>query len=127
MAISGASPSARDRKEFHRMGAEKFAAFNESWNAMAVQAFRTNQQLALAFMRTLWYPWAGRGVEAEGDAAVLNPCAITTSRGISRASSESSGGSGWAPDSCINTRRLSPTRMTSLPPASRRAYDPLPG
>jgi hypothetical protein len=32
----GTSPPARDGKEFHhRVGAEKFAAFNESWNAMA--------------------------------------------------------------------------------------------
>jgi hypothetical protein len=32
------------------MSAEKLAAFNESWNAMARQAFRANQQLAMSFM-----------------------------------------------------------------------------
>ena len=76
MAISGASPSARDRKEFHRMGTEKFAAFNESWNAMAVQAFRANQQLALAFMRSLWYPWAGRRPSVRATSMRLNNAAL---------------------------------------------------
>jgi hypothetical protein len=59
MAIGGASPSARDRKEFHLMGAEKVAAFYESWNAMALQAFRANQRLAISFMQSFWYPWVG--------------------------------------------------------------------
>jgi hypothetical protein len=58
MALAGASPSARDRKEFHRMGTEKIAAVNEAWNAMAFEAFRANQQLALSFMRSFWFPWA---------------------------------------------------------------------
>ena len=57
MAIAGASPSARDRKEFHRMGTEKITAVNEAWNAMAVQAFRANQKLTLSFMQSLWFPW----------------------------------------------------------------------
>lgn len=57
MAISGASPSARDRKEFHRMRNEKIAAVNEAWNASTVQAFRVNQQLTLSFMQSLWFPW----------------------------------------------------------------------
>jgi hypothetical protein len=57
MAIAGASPSARDRKELRRMGTEKVAAFNEAWNAMAVEAFRANQRLTLSFMQSLWFPW----------------------------------------------------------------------
>jgi hypothetical protein len=57
MASAGASPSARDRKEFHRMGTEKLMAFNEAWSAMAGQAFRENQKLALSFMQSLWFPW----------------------------------------------------------------------
>jgi hypothetical protein len=59
MAMAGASPSARDRNEFHRMGAEKVAAVAESWNAMAFQAFRANQQLALSCMQSFWFPWLG--------------------------------------------------------------------
>jgi hypothetical protein len=58
MVIAGASPSARDRKEFHRMGTEKITALNEAWTAMGVQAFRANQELALSFMQSLWFPWA---------------------------------------------------------------------
>ena len=58
LASAGASPSARDRKEFHRMGTEKMIALNEAWNAMAWQAFRQNQKLALSFMQSLWFPWA---------------------------------------------------------------------
>lgn len=34
MASAGLSPSKRDRAEFARMGAEKVAAFHESWWAM---------------------------------------------------------------------------------------------
>ena len=57
MAIAGASPSARDRKEFRRMGTEKIAAANEAWNAMAVEAFRANQRMAFSFMQSFWFPW----------------------------------------------------------------------
>src|SRR4030095_10563468 len=58
MALAGASPSARDRKEFQRMGGEKMAVLKEAWSAMAVEAVRANQQLALSFMRSFWFPWA---------------------------------------------------------------------
>ena len=56
MAIAGPSPSERDRKEFKRMSSEKVTAFGESWNAMAMQAFRANQLLAASFLRALWLP-----------------------------------------------------------------------
>ncbi|HEY9063756.1 MAG TPA: polyhydroxyalkanoate granule-associated phasin [Burkholderiaceae bacterium] len=56
MAVAGTKPSARDRREFHRMGAEKAAAFAESWTAMAQQAARANQALAANFWRTAWSP-----------------------------------------------------------------------
>lgn len=46
-----------DRKEFHRMGAEKVFAFGESWNAMFMQAYLENQRLATSFMTSLWFPW----------------------------------------------------------------------
>ena len=57
MASAGASPSARDRAEFHRMGIEKIAAANEAWTAMATQVFVENQKIALTFMQSLWFPW----------------------------------------------------------------------
>jgi hypothetical protein len=39
MALAGASPSARDHREFHLMGAEKLVTFYESWNAMWLELF----------------------------------------------------------------------------------------
>jgi hypothetical protein len=58
MAVAGSAPSARDRKEFHRMGTEKVLALNESLNAVAFEAFRANQQIALSYMQALWFPWS---------------------------------------------------------------------
>ena len=46
LALAGPAPSARDRQEFRRMGAEKAAAFAESWNAMAQQALEATPALA---------------------------------------------------------------------------------
>jgi hypothetical protein len=58
--VAGGSPSARDRRELHRMGTEKILAANEAWNAMAIQTVLENQKLALSFMQSLWFPWAQR-------------------------------------------------------------------
>jgi len=52
MALAGTSPTARDQREFQQMGAEKMAAFTESWNAMAVHAVRANSMLATSFWRS---------------------------------------------------------------------------
>lgn len=38
------------------MGAEKAAAFGESWNAMTLQALRAHQALAASFFRSFWSP-----------------------------------------------------------------------
>ena len=57
MASAGATPSARDRAEFHRMGVEKLAAASEAWTAMATQAFLENQKFALGLTQSLWFPW----------------------------------------------------------------------
>lgn len=40
------------------MGAEKASVFAQSWNAMAMQAFVAQQQLATSFMRSFWSPRA---------------------------------------------------------------------
>jgi hypothetical protein len=48
LALAGPTPSARDRREFHRMGAEKVAAFYESWNAMSLAMFRAFWSFALS-------------------------------------------------------------------------------
>lgn len=56
LAAAGHTPSARDRREFHRMGAEKVAAFQESWAAMGMHAWRQQAQFAQALMG-LWTTW----------------------------------------------------------------------
>jgi hypothetical protein len=71
MAVAGPTPSARDRKEFQRMGTEKTAAFGESWNAMTVQALRANQALAASFFRACWSPWLKGGPSASAVAAQM--------------------------------------------------------
>ena len=53
MMLAGSSPSARDRREFQRMGTEKVAAFYESLNAMLVEITRANVELSLSSAR--WF------------------------------------------------------------------------
>lgn len=53
MAFAGHTPNARDRREFHKMGAEKMEAFYESWMAMMGHAWQTQYSLMLA----LCFPW----------------------------------------------------------------------
>ena len=58
MALAGRSPSARDRREFQQMGAEKMAAFFESWNAMTIQALRANYEVTASLWRSWWAFWS---------------------------------------------------------------------
>ena len=69
MAIAGPTLSERDRKEFQRMGAEKTAAFGESWNAMTLQALRAHQTLAASFLGSFWSPLLKGGPSASAVAA----------------------------------------------------------
>lgn len=48
--------SARDRREFKLMSSEKVAAFGESWNQMAGQMIRANQQMAQAWASAWTFP-----------------------------------------------------------------------
>jgi hypothetical protein len=48
MAQAGPHLSARDRKEFTRMIAEKNSAFGESWSAMALQGLQSQRAFAAA-------------------------------------------------------------------------------
>lgn len=57
MLAAGANPSARDRREFERMGTEKVLAFWESMNAMGLEMAKAQQQYALRAMRQWWSPW----------------------------------------------------------------------
>jgi hypothetical protein len=56
MAAAGPWPGARDRREFHTMGAEKVAAFGESWWAMLAQLWRSQMSLALSMSTAWWSP-----------------------------------------------------------------------
>jgi len=69
MALSGPLPSARDKKEFDLMSAEKVAAFTESWNAMATQALQSQQAMAMGLLGSFWSLSAARAtsVDTVGD------------------------------------------------------------
>jgi hypothetical protein len=54
MAAAGRTPSARDRREFTLMGAEKVAAFYESWMAMGFAALQAQQRLWSSLMVSPW-------------------------------------------------------------------------
>jgi len=58
MALTWASPSLRDREELYLMGAEKLAAFYESWNAMLLEMHRANLELFVSTAPLFWFPWA---------------------------------------------------------------------
>jgi len=58
MALAGTQPSARDQREFALMSKEKQAAFQESWQAMGLQAWRVQQQMAMSFWQAAWMPGA---------------------------------------------------------------------
>jgi hypothetical protein len=59
LASAGPTPTARDRREFHRMGAEKASAFAESWVAMGSYWFRLQQAWATAWWGWTLMPWRG--------------------------------------------------------------------
>ena len=44
MALAGPQPNARDRAEFHRMGAEKVVAFSQGWLTMQTRLWQAQQQ-----------------------------------------------------------------------------------
>jgi hypothetical protein len=53
MMLAGVLPSANDRQEFQKMGAEKVAAFYESWTALGQQMMRAQQEMSLAWVSSL--------------------------------------------------------------------------
>jgi hypothetical protein len=71
MALAGPVLSARDRKEFDLMVAEKSAAFQDAYKAMLVQSVRANQALATAVFQSFWAPKArGRPTAAKAASQV---------------------------------------------------------
>jgi hypothetical protein len=57
MALAGRPASLRDQHEFSRTGAEKVAAFYESWNAMFSQSIQIQQDIAASIWRSFWLCW----------------------------------------------------------------------
>ena len=56
LALAGAAPSARDRREFHRMGQEKVHAFWQSWFAMGWAMLQATQQAWMAALQGVRVP-----------------------------------------------------------------------
>jgi hypothetical protein len=61
LALAGHIPTRRDQHEFTLMGAEKVAAFHESWNAMFIQSLRIQQGIAASLWRSFCFPWLNAG------------------------------------------------------------------
>ena len=76
MTLSGPRLSARDRKEFERMIAEKNTAFVESWKAMAVQTALANQALAASFLRSFLSVASGKRPSIEATARQLHHASL---------------------------------------------------
>ena len=76
MAIAGPTLSARDRKEFHLMVAEKMAGFGEAWIAMVLQTIRANQAVAVSLFRAFWAPSLRRRASTTAVAAQLQSAAL---------------------------------------------------
>lgn len=72
MALAGATPSVRDRKEFERMVAEKRAAFSDACHAMAKQTARAQLKLASSLWQSLGLPVPGRRPAAGALAAQMH-------------------------------------------------------
>jgi hypothetical protein len=73
-ASSSSTPSARDRREFTLMGAEKVAAFYESWAAMGLAAFTAQQ----AMLQSMWRSAALLPLGLSRPASLLpTPAALT--------------------------------------------------
>lgn len=58
MALAGANPSARDRREFTRMVSEKQTAFQQSWAAMGLQSMVASQSMMQTWMHMWCTPWS---------------------------------------------------------------------
>ena len=71
MLAAGASPDARDRREFQRMGTEKALAFWESVNAMGLAMAAAQQRYALAAMCRWWSPWPNPWSVAQSTTKIL--------------------------------------------------------
>ena len=83
MALAGPRVTARDRREFEVMVAEKNAAFGESWSAMATEMARANQRLAASMVQSFWSVALGKRPSVVAASARFNKAAIgVVSKGV---------------------------------------------
>jgi hypothetical protein len=83
MAMAGPVLSARDRKEFDLMVAEKGVAFQDAYQAMFVHSVRANQALATALMQPFWVPAPkGRLTVAQAALQVQNAALGALGKGL---------------------------------------------
>ncbi|MDQ6685865.1 MAG: hypothetical protein M3Z16_12160 [Pseudomonadota bacterium] len=76
MALAGPKLSARDRREFELMVAEKNAALGESWLAMAAQAALANRALTASFLRSFVAVTRGKKPAATASAVQFQRAAL---------------------------------------------------
>jgi len=103
MAHAGPHLSARDRKEFARMIAEKNSALGESWNAMALQMLQSQRTFAAALALAAMPPRSTRA----------NPAAQTLAAHLQQGALAVIG-KGLAPvhrRAVANAKRLARTRL----------------
>jgi hypothetical protein len=101
MALAGPLPSARDKKEFDLMVAEKNDAFGQAWAAMAAQAVRANQALTMSLWASLWSP-SRRKPSATAFAAQVQRAALgVLSKGVAPVHSKA----------VANAKRLARTKL----------------
>lgn len=123
MATAGPLPSERDRREFQRMGAEKVAAFQESWAAMGSQTFAMQQQWGRHLM-SAWTDWMRMAFNPWHPGAGAS-MARTASRSAAQLQSIALGvaGKGLAPvhrRAVANAKRLSGTSPIGTPKSIKR-------
>jgi hypothetical protein len=82
LATSGPQLSARDRKEFELMGAEKISVFMESWSAMALQTLRVQQTLGIGLLRSWCSPWSPANHPSHSTAQLQNAALDVLSHAI---------------------------------------------
>jgi hypothetical protein len=103
MMRAGPLPSARDQQEFKNMGAEKVAAFFESWMALGLQTLHAQQEMSSEWLRsfTQWPvdQWPAQRMMHAAQAATLGVV-----------------GAGLAP---VHSRALSNARRLSRTAATR--------
>ena len=76
MALAKPNLSARDRKEFKGMVAEKEAAFLQSWQSMFLEGMRINQKIAADVTKSVWNPASLKKITPLNLAAKANKAAL---------------------------------------------------